>query len=49
MEERTENYKSSDEIYFAAKKPEDVASVALDKAASFFNLLRANAYLEKLN
>jgi hypothetical protein len=48
MEERTENYKSADEIYFAAKAPEDVASVALDRAASFFNLLRANAYLEKL-
>lgn len=35
-------------IYFAAKKPEEVASVALGKADSFFNLLRANAYLEKV-
>lgn len=34
--------------YFAAKKPEEVASVALGKADSFFNLLRANAYLEKV-
>lgn len=48
QEELQSNYKSSDDIYFAAKPAEDVASVALDKAASFFNLLRANAYLEKL-
>jgi len=41
-------YQSAEEIYFAAKKPEDVASNLLEKSASFFNLLRANAYLEKL-
>lgn len=35
-------------VYFAAKKAEDTASVLLNKADSFFNLLRANAYLEKL-
>lgn len=42
-------YQSPDDIYFAAKKPEDVASVLLEKSASFFNVLRANALLEKLN
>lgn len=41
-------YQSADSTYFAAKKAEDVSSVLLEKAASFFNLLRANAYLEKL-
>lgn len=35
-------------VYFAAKPANEVASSALDKAQSFFNLLRANAYLEKL-
>jgi len=35
-------------IYFAAREPEQVASAVLDKAQSFFNLLRANSYLEKL-
>jgi len=34
--------------YFAAKDPQDVASTLLAKGNSFFNLLRANAYLEKL-
>jgi hypothetical protein len=34
--------------YFAAKKPEDVAACLIAKADSFFNLLRANAYLEKV-
>ena len=41
-------YQSAEDVYFAAKKPEDVASNLLEKSASFFNLLRANAYLEKL-
>ena len=41
-------YQSAEEVYFAAKPAEDVASNLLDKSASFFNLLRANAYLEKL-
>lgn len=35
-------------VYFAARPANEVASAALDKAQSFFNLLRANAYLEKL-
>lgn len=41
-------YKSSEDVYFAAKKAEEVASVLMGKSSSFFNLLRANAYLEKL-
>ena len=35
--------------YFAAKSATAVAGVALEKGASFFNLLRANPYLEKLS
>lgn len=42
------NYQSAEEQYFAAKSAKDVSSNLLEKAASFFNLLRANAYLEKL-
>ena len=41
-------YQSAEDVYFAAKKPEDVASVLLEKSASFFNVLRANALLEKI-
>lgn len=41
-------YQSAEEVYFAAKPAEDVASNLIEKSASFFNLLRANAYLEKL-
>lgn len=50
-ENQTENQpqnKSKDDVYFAAKPAEDVASNLLEKSSSFFNLLRANAYLEKL-
>jgi len=38
----------SDDQYFAAKKAEDCASILLGKGESFFNLLRANAYLDKM-
>lgn len=48
MEKETK-YLSGNDVYFAAKEPEKVASNLLEKASSFFNLLRANAYLEKLN
>jgi hypothetical protein len=41
-------FQSADQQYFAAKDPEALASNLLEKSASFFNLLRANAYLEKL-
>lgn len=34
--------------YFAAKAPEDCASVLLGKADTFFNVLRSNNYLDKL-
>lgn len=42
------NGNSDNTEYFAAKAPEKVASVCLAKAESFFNILRSNAYLEKL-
>lgn len=34
--------------YFAAKEAKDCAGILLDKGNSFFNMLRANAYLVKL-
>jgi len=43
------NQNSDNAEYFAAKSPEKVASVVLAKADTFFNLLRSNAYLEKIN
>lgn len=36
------------DIYFAAKAPNDCASILLGKADTFFNVLRANNYLDKL-
>jgi hypothetical protein len=36
------------EQYFASKKAEDCASILLAKGDSFFNVLRANAYLDKM-
>ena len=36
------------DTYFAAKPAKDAAGIVLAKAQSFFNLLRANAYLDKL-
>ena len=41
--------KQQDAEYFAKKKAEDCAGVLLSKGESFFNLLRANAYLEKMS
>jgi len=38
-----------DEQYFAAKEAKDVASVVLDKSQTFFNFLRYNAYINKIN
>ena len=43
------SFKSKDDVYFAAKQSKDTAGILLTKAESFFNILRANAYLEKLN
>jgi hypothetical protein len=34
--------------YFAAKEANDTASILLAKSKSFYNVLEANAYLEKL-
>lgn len=42
------NYSNPDDIYFAAASANVVASTSLARAQSFFNMLRANAYLEKL-
>ena len=40
---------SSDKnLYFAAKEATECASIVLDKASSYYNLLKANAYLVKL-
>lgn len=41
--------KQQDEVYFAKKKAEDCAGILLSKGDSFFNILRANAYLEKMS
>lgn len=43
------NQNSDNAEYFAAKKAPDLATVCLAKADTFFNLLRSNAYLEKIN
>lgn len=51
MEQDTLNQPESQrpqDQYFATKKPEEVAGSLMDKAASFFNVLRTNAYLSKL-
>jgi len=39
---------NSGDIYFAAKPANDCAGILLGKSQSFFNILRSNAYLEKL-
>ena len=36
------------DIYFAAKPAQDAASIILGKSESFFNILRSNSYLDKL-
>jgi hypothetical protein len=40
---------NKDDIYFAAKSAEDCASVLVRKGDSFYNTLRSNAFLDKLN
>lgn len=51
MDQQTgEPIKKNNPVYFAAEEdPTKVASVVLERGASFFNLLRSNAYLEKIN
>lgn len=44
-----EEQQQATETYFAAKAPNEVASILIGKGRSFFNLLESNAYLEKLN
>ncbi len=44
-----DNSNSGSDVYFAAKKAEETASILMNRAFSFYNTLRANAYLEKLN
>lgn len=39
---------SRDIKYFAAKSPEETASIVLGKANSFYNALRSNSYLDKI-
>lgn len=45
---KTTTYQGAEEVYFAAKEATKVAGVVLERGASFFNVLRANAYIEKL-
>ena len=40
---------SPQDQYFASKDAQDTANILLGKADSFFNVLRANAYLDKLS
>lgn len=42
-------YDNKDPVYFANKSSKDTAGILLDRGASYFNLMRSNAYLEKLN
>lgn len=37
------------DMYFAAKPPEELATVLMSKGKSFFNVLQSNAYIEKLH
>jgi hypothetical protein len=39
---------SDNEVYFAARKPEDAAAAILQKSESFYNNLESNQYLDKL-
>ena len=44
-----ENSQQRGKKYFADMDAKDAASILLDKGSSFFNLLRANAYIDKIN
>jgi len=44
----TNAFNSPNDGYFAAKPAKDSASIILGKAESFFNILRSNNYLDKL-
>jgi len=40
---------NKDPVYFAAKDAEKTASILMERGSSFFNMLRGNAYLDKIN
>lgn len=39
---------SDNEVYFAARKPEDAAAALMEKAQTFYRTLEANDYIDKL-
>ena len=41
-------FRSPSDVYFAAQPAKECASILLGKGESFFNILRSNHYLEKL-
>lgn len=43
-----ENITQSDDLYFAQREATKVASVCLDRSATFFNVLKNNSYLDKI-
>jgi hypothetical protein len=47
-EDNIQHPRSTSSEYFAAQLPEKAASVLIQKAGSFFDILKANSYLEKL-
>jgi hypothetical protein len=47
-EDNIQHPRSTSSDYFAAQLPDKTASVLIQKAGSFFDILKANSYLEKL-
>lgn len=45
----TDGLNKSDDVYFANKPANETAGVLMARGQSFFNTLRTNAYLEKIN
>jgi hypothetical protein len=39
---------NKEQLYFAAKKPEECASALLSKAQTFYNIMLSNSYLDKI-
>lgn len=39
----------SNDVYFAAKAPNELATVLLNKSKSFYNVLESNSYIEKIH
>lgn len=42
------NGSSSSDVYFAARSPKECAAALMQKSQSFYNVLRGNAYLDKI-